>query len=161
MEVTVTVDAKTALAHFSPAGIPEGIRRQLRSVIPGLTRRLGALVERRLESELKSRRRLTVQKQMIENRTMIVGRVSVKWTGDPRSAMVPAVLDTGAKAHVIAAKNGKALAFFWPKMGRNVLFKQVHHPGFAGIFYAQRSLADMSGEIEQAINSAVRDGARR
>ncbi len=161
VEVTVHVDATTALARFSPAGIPEQVRRNLRSVIPGLTRKLGALVDAKLDSEFKSRRRLAVKKEMVENQRSIIGRVAVVWTGDKRAGMVPAVLDTGAKAHIIRPKNAKALAFFWPQMGRNVFFKEVHHPGFPGRFYMRNALAEMSGEIQETISRSVMTAAAR
>jgi hypothetical protein len=38
-------------------------------------------------------------------------------------------VDQGTKPHVIKAKNAPYLVFFWPKVGRVVHFKSVHHPG--------------------------------
>lgn len=37
--------------------------------------------------------------------------------------------ELGAKPHPITAKNAPALFFFWPKVGANVMFKSVNHPG--------------------------------
>jgi len=156
----IQVDARKALLKFSDAGIPEGIRRNLRTVIPDLTKRLGASVEAKLNSELKSRKNIDVKKEMVESPTYLYGRVRVVWTGDQKSNMVPAVLDTGAKAHLIEAKPGSALFFFWEKLGINAAFKAVHHPGFAGINYMQRSLDEMQSEIVNALQKAAQNGAK-
>jgi len=38
-------------------------------------------------------------------------------------------LEVGTKWHYITPKTKKALAFFWDKLGVDVFFKQVRHPG--------------------------------
>lgn len=35
----------------------------------------------------------------------------------------------GTRPHIIRARNAKALHFYWPKVGREVFFKSVSHPG--------------------------------
>lgn len=35
----------------------------------------------------------------------------------------------GTRPHVITAKPGKVLAFYWPKIGETVFRKSVNHPG--------------------------------
>jgi hypothetical protein len=155
---TVTIDARGTIAKFSPSGIPESVRNSLRQVIPDLTKRLGARVEERLNTELKSRNRLVVTKEMIENPTKIIGRVETVATADPK--MLPQWLETGTKAHQITAAPGSALAFFWGKMGKNVMFKSVWHPGFAGINYMQNSFRDMEDEIFASMTQAVTRGVR-
>lgn len=35
----------------------------------------------------------------------------------------------GARPHVIRAKHAPMLSFYWPKVGRQVFFKSVNHPG--------------------------------
>ncbi len=155
---TVTVDARGAIAKFSPAGIPEYVRNNLRQIIPDLTKRLGAKVEEKLDTELKSRRRLQVTKEMIENPTKVVGRVQTIATAEPK--LLPLWLETGTKAHPIFAKNSGALAFFWPKMGRNVMFKSVWHPGFPGINYTQNAFREMEDEIFASMTRAVTAGVR-
>lgn len=40
-----------------------------------------------------------------------------------------AAVHEGARAHVIRAKHAPMLSFFWPKVGRQVFFKSVNHPG--------------------------------
>lgn len=160
MMPTVEVDARRALARFSPAGIPNAVRRNLRAVIPDLTRNLAALVNSKLDSDLQSRRRIGVTEQMIENPTEIKGRVQATWTGDSSKSFVPTILESGAKAHEIAAVNAKSLAFLWPKVGPGMFFfKSVWHPGFPGIHYMRDSFAEQKGAIRDAVQKAVVAGA--
>src|SRR5712671_5500263 len=128
--ITVKVDASSALARFGKSGIPDDVRRNLRALIPDLTRRLASRVDANLTSGLKTRRRLQVRSAMVENSQGITGRVSVISTSEP--IMLPTWLESGTKAHAIEVKNAKALYFFWERMGRNVAFRRVMHPGFAG-----------------------------
>lgn len=156
--IEIKVDARHALAQFGPNGIPDGVRKNLRAVIPDLTRRLGAKVEQKLDTELKSRRRLEVKKEMVENPRTIVGRVRTVTNAEPK--LLPQWLETGTRAHYIVARNASALSFFWPRVNAHVMFKQVWHPGFAGINYMQRSFQEMEGEIFASIVEAGRAGAR-
>lgn len=154
--VQVKVDATRALAWFGPAGIPEGVRRNLRAIVPDLTKRLGAAVEANLNSGLKSRTRLVVKKEMVENPTALYGRVSTIANQPPQ--LLPLWLEEGTKPHVIAARNASALFFFWEKIGMNVAFKSVNHPGFGGIFYMRNAFVSMETEIADKLSQAVRDG---
>lgn len=155
------VDARQAYAKFSRSGIPEGVRNILRRRLPDLIRDFGARVEQKLDTQLKSRRRLRVRKEMVENPREIVGRVSVVWTGGPEGKMVPQVLESGAKPHVIAARDAQALRFFWPKTGRTMFFKQVMHPGFPGIFYMESTMQEMEPDIVQALRQAYLTAANQ
>lgn len=40
--------------------------------------------------------------------------------------------DTGARPHVIRARNVEYMRFYWRKVGRVVYFKKVNHPGQKG-----------------------------
>jgi hypothetical protein len=155
---TITVDATKALARFSRAGIPEDVRNNLRRILPDLTKRLSASVEDKLDTELRSRRRLEVRKLMREDPTKIIGQVQTVATAEPR--MLPRWLDTGTRPHLITARNASALFFFWEKMGRWVSFHSVWHPGFPGLNYMQRSFQEMEDEIFRSIEEAARSGAR-
>jgi len=154
--LTVRLDAADALRAFDVSGMPAAIRNNLRRTIPDLTKRLGAKIEEKLNTELKSRTRLKVDKQVKETSSgEISGSVTVRWTGDSSKDFIPIILDTGARAHEIRARNASALFFFWEKVGANVMFKSVQHPGFPGIHYMQRSLAEMETEIKNSIQDAV------
>lgn len=156
MVVTVKIDNTAAIANFGPQGfLPVAVRDNLRSVLPDLTRRLGAQVNSNLDSGLKTRRRLQVRQEMVENPTAIYGRVTTVATEEP--LMLPEWLEDGTAAHVIRARNATALFFFWEKVGRNVMFQKVNHPGFAGIHYTQNAFDALEGEIRSGINGAIRD----
>ncbi len=154
--ITVSVDARQALVKFSPAGIPAAVRNNLRRVLPGLTKRLGGLIESKLDSGLKSRRRLVVKKEMVENPTAVYGRVRTISTSEPY--LLPLWLEEGTKAHAIEAKNARALYFFWEKMGKHVSFKRVMHPGFKGIHYSRDAFSEMESEIRNTLEVAAREG---
>ena len=164
MVVEVKIDATKALARFSPAGIPTQVRNNLRRVIPSLLRDLTAEIDRNLGA-LKSRTHLQIvggsQGVMVENAQGITGRAEMGWTGDPKASMVPQVLETGAKPHVIRAVNAKALSFFWPVVGQQVFFRQVNHPGFPGIHYMERAFQSMQTEIVDQLTAAVNEGANQ
>lgn len=152
--ITVKVDNQQAITKFGPQGIPVNVRNELRTVIPDLTRRLGAQVDANLNSRLKSRRRLVVERQLVENTSGLYGRVTTVSTSEPFA--LPLWLEDGTKAHEIAAKNASALFFFWDKIGKNVAFKRVMHPGFPGVHYTADAWADMKDEIKSAIIKAVK-----
>jgi hypothetical protein len=160
MVVKVQVDTTNALARFGAQGMPVFVRNELRRVIPGLTRRLAAQVNANLDAGLKTRRRLVVKQEMVENPQAIYGRVTTVSTEEPY--MLPEWLEDGTEPHVIRARSAGALAFFWSKLGKNVMFKQVNHPGFAGIHYTQNAFNAMESEIRRTINSIIKDalGAR-
>jgi hypothetical protein len=152
--ITVKVDDQQAMARFGPSGIPESVRKNLRALIPNLTKRLGAQVDANLNAGLKTRRRLQVKSQMVENPSSLYGQVTTIATSEP--VMLPTWLESGTKAHAIEARNAKALYFFWDKMGRNVAFRRVMHPGFPGIHYTGNALEAMRSEIIDGITQAVR-----
>jgi len=151
--ITVKVDATSALARFGKSGIPDDVRRNLRALIPDLTRRLASRVDANLTAGLRTRRRLQVKSAMVENRQGITGRVTVVSTSEP--LMLPLWLESGTRAHAIEARNAKALYFFWEKMGTNVAFRRVMHPGFAGIHYAENAFRSMEAEIINTIKQSV------
>lgn len=158
MRVRIEVDARNALARFSPEGIPQAVRRNLAAVLPDLTRRLGAAADRNLDTGLQSRNRITLKKEIVENDRGITGRVTAVWTGDRAKAFIPQVLESGARAHPIAARRAAVLAFFWPRIGRMAFFREVWHPGFPGIWYMQNAFRSMEDEIFESIDRAVRGG---
>lgn len=150
------MDASSAIATFDKnRGIPVNVRNILRVALIGLTKRVGDRVEANLESGLKSRTSLTVRKELVEDDKGITGRVTMVSSSNP---MLPTWLEEGTRAHAIEARNAKALAFYWDKLGKNVMFKRVMHPGFAGIHYTQNAFADMESEIKSTIRKAIADG---
>lgn len=143
---TVTLDATKLRSRM--ANMDQSARYALRIIIPVLLKKLGALVEGNLNSGLKSRNNLVVDKKMTETAKGVFGSVSVRWTGASDKSFVPQILETGARAHPIFAKNAGALAFLWPKAGPGMFFfKSVWHPGYPGGFFVQRAFRSMEDEI--------------
>jgi|SRR3954468_12326051 hypothetical protein len=58
-------------------------------------------------------------------------------------------VDQGTKPHVIKAKNAPYLTFFWPKVGRIVHFKSVHHPGNKAYGFLMKGLERALGMWER------------
>src|SRR6185436_12220900 len=127
---TIDVDATKVLARFK--SIPEGVRNELRRDIPGITKKLAGRVREKLMpgALFKTTTRLlpAVRSRMIENAQRITGVVDIDPSKFP--AVVANTLESGSKPHVIRAKNAGALFFFWKKLGKNVAFQSVNHPGF-------------------------------
>jgi len=65
-----------------------------------------------------------------------IGATHAKRTGPWRvqgeavsRAKYSAYVHDGTRPHIIRARRAAALHFFWPKVGREVFFRHVHHPG--------------------------------
>jgi hypothetical protein len=153
-EVTIKVDDTGA--RLKLGRVPVEVRNNLRNVIPGLTRRLAALVNSKISSELKSHKTLAVAEQMVENTKEIYGRVQL--TSPSANGLLPTYLEYGTKAHEIAGN--PILAFYWDKVGANVFFRSVHHPGTKAYQFMSRSFAEMRNEVVQKVAEAARAGAR-
>lgn len=79
------------------------------------------------------------QKQLAHKKTGVLaasltskrGKMStgLSFTAGSWTVSYTAVHELGSKPHVILPKNASALVFFWPKAGKVVHFKGVHHPG--------------------------------
>jgi hypothetical protein len=152
--VEIRVDGKVE-AKYSK--LPEDIRGSLRAAIPDLTRQLADRVREKLApgNLFKTTTRLlpAVTAKMIENTSEIYGRVYIDSNKFPE--VVAATLESGSVPHVIAAKNANALFFFWEKLGQNVMFKSVHHPGFEGRSYMQSSLDEMKPVLVEGLRRAI------
>lgn len=158
--ITIKVDSRRAVAKFDR--VPVEVRNNLRRVLPDLTRALGRKVDEKLDRELKSRTNLQTKQELHETtKNQIYGVVSVVWAPGGSKAAVPLFLEEGTKPHEIAARNVSALSFFWEKLGQNVMFRRVMHPGFAGIHYMQRSFNEMKDQIVSELKDAAKTGARQ
>lgn len=164
------IDDAKVLAKFR--SLPERLRAKLRQVIPPVTQMLADTVRAKLRPGslgtsaqtglplFRTTDRLlpAVTARMVENSQGIVGRVFVD--PDKFSGVAAMSLESGARPHVIEARNASALFFFWDKMGKNVALRRVNHPGFPGAFYMRDSLKEKRAEISAAITSAVTDEVR-
>lgn len=158
---TISVDARQAYARFSESGIPENVRKSLRQMLPQLVRRVGAALDRRLDSELKSRTNLAVRRELVEDPKRVAGRIRLEWTGVSTKAMVPQWLEEGTSPHEIAAVRARALYFFWDRIGAYAMFKKVMHPGTRPYRLAENTLVEMEPDIVATLTEAVREAVAR
>ena len=52
------------------------------------------------------------------------------------------ILEYGTAAHPIEAKSAPVLSFFWEKLGINVKFRSVRHPGTRPYFFIRPAVAE-------------------
>lgn len=65
--------------------------------------------------------------------------------------------NTGARPHVIRARNARTLAFYWPKVGRMVFPVSVNHPGNKGSGWWKKSMT--APKVRNAIRAAQKRAA--
>jgi len=139
------------------ARLPEDIRASLRQEIPRLTKELARRVRAKLVPGqlFKTTTRLlpAVTVTMVENAHEIYGKVYIDPAKFP--LVVSRTLESGSKPHEIVAKHSPFLYFYWEKLGKNVAFKRVHHPGFPGRSYMQSSLDEMQADIKSGLTDSV------
>lgn len=164
---TIEVKADAVLAKMRI--LPQRLRAKLRTTIPGLTRDLAAKVRAKLVPgslgtsaqtglplfATSNRLLPSVSAEVRDNVAYFKGRVFL----DPGKfpAIAGMSLESGARPHVIVARNASALRFFWPKIGGTFVGRQVHHPGFPGAFFMRDSLAEMLPEITETLKDALTD----
>lgn len=152
----LTIDvAGKAFVEFPK--LTEKTRARMRSEIPFLTKKLADRVRQKLApgALFKTTTRIlpAVKSEMVENTKEIYGRVYIDKSMFPN--VVAHTLESGSRAHEIAAKNASALFFFWPRLGANVAFKRVWHPGFPGRSYMQSSLDELKADLAAQLSNAV------
>lgn len=106
-----------------------------RALIPILTRKGNSLVRR---SANQARADVPVRSG---NLGRTIAEVPMKPTGPfsvsggvtagGRQAPYAIPVHEGSRPHIIRARRAPMLRFFWEKVGRNVAFKSVNHPGVA------------------------------
>lgn len=150
------VDIKVEGSAYSTyPKLDEVLRAKLRALIPFLTKRLAERVRAKLVPGVlfKTTTRLlpSIKVKMVENSKELYGTVY----SDPNMfpAAAAASLEKGSVAHEIAGN--PYLAFYWAKLGRNVVFRRVHHPGYPGKSYMQSSLDEENETMKQRVKNAV------
>lgn len=164
--IKIDVGTDRVIARFGDHGIPDVVRKNLKRIIPDLTRRLGALAEDNLIGSVDSWTNIAFKKEMIEDPSNVTGKVSVQWTGDRSKMMVPKWIEEGTRAHVITASGAyggpgpKALFFYWKGIGAYWSGKEVHNPGVRARNYMKRAVEAMTPEIKEALIEATMQGVR-
>jgi hypothetical protein len=109
--------------------VTEGMSFTMRQRVQMLMRSLREAVRRETPGGLK--RYVGYRTEVLSQRPAnVVGRVVLKKAPSP--PYPPKIWDyilKGTPPHVILPRNKQALAFYWTKMGRDVVFKSVQHPG--------------------------------
>jgi phage gpG-like protein len=147
-----TVDARWA-------GFPERIRQGLEQTITRLGDDLEARVLDKLGGAVLQRRpgRLAAAQQAVV--TSDGNAVSVGVGFDPQAVPYGAIQEFGGttRAHLIAAKNGRALGF---TVGDRLVFaKSVQHPGSAipARSFLRAALAEMASDGSRALAASVEE----
>jgi hypothetical protein len=150
-EVTIKVDNTRALAKFRR--LPVQVRDNLRRALPPLINQLAASVESKLGSDLKSRKTLTVTRELHDTTAnKIYGVVGLE--SPSAGGLLPTYLEKGTVAHLI--KGNPVLAFYWDKIGRQAYFRSVQHPGTKPYEFMSRAFAEMREEIVAQIKEAAK-----
>lgn len=66
-------------------------------------------------------------------------------------------LEFGTKPHIITARRGSSLSFYWARMGKRMSVKRVRHPGTK----PYRFMLAAAKHAHQSLNPELRAGMRR
>jgi HK97 gp10 family phage protein len=110
----ITVNRKELAAQAQPI---------MRRVYHKLTRR--TVENAKVEAPVKTGRLRASIKEEAEH---AFGEMSVRG-GVSANTPYALFVHQGTRPHFIYARRASALRFFWPRVGRVVYFKHVHHPG--------------------------------
>ena len=158
--ITIDVDSRNIDAKLGqlPAAERSALRRAI-SVLTGLLRERvkGKIVGGPLHGHPGGPLQSSIQGEFRESPTSMEGRVF------SRGVIYAAIHEYGGvtRPHVIRPRNARALAFIGGA-GSLVFAAKVNHPGsrIPERSYARSSLADMRGQIIDALRSAVGEGLR-
>lgn len=64
-------------------------------------------------------------------------------------------VDEGTRPHIIQARRGSFLRFYWPKAGRWITTRMVHHPGTAGAHFITQTALEFAERFPAALQSAI------
>lgn len=156
---TIQVDATKAFAKFSDAGIPESVRRNLRSMLPPLGKAVGASVDAKLDTQLKSRTTLTTNQEMREPTSGRSITMRVWVTSPTGGGLLPRWIEEGTKGH--GPVEAPFLVFqIDGEWIRTKFVKGMFGGDMQGLHYMENTLAEMESEIVDTLTQAVRQGAQ-
>lgn len=142
--------------------MPGALRAALLQKVSALALKLEAKVKQKLSGEVLNVKtgnlRRSIASKVDASASSVIGKVYS--SGDVKYA---AIHEFGGqtKAHIIEAKNAKALAFSMG--GKQVFAKRVNHPGskIPERSFLRSSLHDMQGEITEGLHQTVLDTLRK
>lgn len=133
----MAISARLTARYVPPAGVEEQAAMLAAPRMDRLGDRIVANAKRRCPVRTGNLR------SSITHQTTIEGnRVRLSVSANARYARF---VEYGTRPHVIRARRSPVLSFFWPKVGRQVFFKQVNHPGSAGRFFLTHAVNDELG----------------
>jgi len=154
--LTVDVDARAVTARLSY--MPDKLRAAFLKKTYALAEKLKSKVQQNLTNKLLHIRTGKLVRSIFQHVTNETNEVSgrVYSSGLPYAAIQEFGGQT--KAHIIEAKNGKALAFQWH--GKEVFFKRINHPGsnIKGAHYMGQAFDEMKPEITEGYRAAATEG---
>ena len=157
--LTVDIDDRAVTARLS--AMPDKLRDVFLKKTYELAEKLKSKVQQNLTNKLLNIRTGKLVRsifQEVKNETNSVeGRVYS--SGLPYARIQEFGGQT--KAHIIEAKNGKALAFNMG--GKQVFFKRIHHPGskIKGAHYMGSAFTEMTPEIKAGYELAAKQGTHQ
>jgi hypothetical protein len=154
--LTVEIDDRVIMARLS--AMPGKLRAAFLKKTYALAETLKSTVQQALTNRLLQIRTGKLVRSIFEEVQNETNSVS----GRVFSSGVPyaRIQEDGGqtKAHIIEAKNGKALAFNMG--GKQVFFKRIHHPGstIKGVHYMRGTFKEMVPEIKAGYEEAAKEG---
>jgi phage gpG-like protein len=156
--ITIEVDDRSIMARLSY--MPDKLRAAFLKKTYALAEKLKSKVQQNLTNKLLQIRTGKLSRSIFEQVTNSTNEVSgrVFTSGVPYARIQEYGGQT--KAHIIEAKNGKALMFNMG--GKQVFFKRVNHPGsnIKGVHYMGQAFDAMKPEIKEGYQEAAREGTR-
>jgi phage gpG-like protein len=156
--ISIAVDDRVIMARL--AAMPDKLRARLLKTTYALAEKLKSKVQQNLTNRLlkiqTGKLVRSIFEQVTNGTNEVAGRVFS--SGLPYAAIQEFGGQT--KAHIIEAKNGKALMFNMG--GKAVFFKRVHHPGsnIKGAHYMGEAFKEMTPEIQASYEQAVSQGTK-
>jgi len=156
--LTIDVDSRVIMARLS--FMPDKLRAAFLKKTYALAEKLKSKVQQNLTNKLLNIRTGKLVRSIFEE----VKNETNSVTGRVYSSGLPyaRIQEFGGqtKAHIIEAKNGKALMF--NMSGKEVFFKRVHHSGskIKGVHYMGEAFKEMTPEIKAGYGEAAREGTR-
>lgn len=156
--LTVEVDDRALVARL--ASMPDKLRSAFLKKTYALAEKLKSKVQQNLTNQILKIRTGKLVRSIFEEVTEGAHSVSgrVYSSGLPYAAIQEFGGQT--KAHIIEAKNGKALAFNFG--GKQAFFARVNHPGsnIKASHYMGKAFDAMKPEIKAGYEEAAREGVR-
>jgi len=154
--LTVIIDSREVTARLS--SMPDKLRAAFLKKTYALAEKLKSKVQQNLTNKILHIRTGKLVRSIFQQVTNSANEVSgrVYSSGLPYAAIQEFGGQT--KAHVIEAKNGKALAFQWH--GKEVFFKRINHPGsnIKASGYMGKAFDAMKPEIQSGYEEAAAEG---